>query len=32
MLGEEEKFVDMLFYNIQIKCYVVVEVKTGKFD
>lgn len=27
-----ERFVDMLFYNITLHCYVVVEVKTGEFD
>ena len=27
-----EKFIDMLFYNTQRHCYVVVEIKTGKFD
>ena len=27
-----EQFVDMLFYNIALHCYVVVEVKTGEFD
>lgn len=27
-----EQFVDMLFYNITLHCYVVVEIKTGEFD
>ena len=31
-VAEVEKFVDMLFYNTQRHCYVVVEIKTGKFD
>ena len=31
-VGETEKFADMLFYNVRLHCYVVVEVKTGKFD
>ena len=31
-VGETEKFIDMLFYNTQRHCYVVVEIKTGKFD
>lgn len=31
-VGEVEKFIDMLFYNTQRHCYVVVEIKTGKFD
>lgn len=25
-------FVDMLFYNLNLRCYVVVEIKTGKFE
>lgn len=28
----EEKFIDMLFYNVPLHCYVVVEIKTGKFN
>ena len=32
LIGETEKFIDLLFYNIRLHCYVVVEVKTGKFD
>ena len=31
-VGRTEKFLDMLFYNTQRHCYVVVEVKAGKFD
>ena len=31
-VGETEKYIDMLFYNTQRHCYVVVEIKTGKFD
>lgn len=31
-VGDTEKFIDMLFYNTQRHCYVVVEIKTGKFD
>lgn len=31
-VGEVEKYIDMLFYNTQRHCYVVVEIKTGKFD
>lgn len=26
-----EQFIDMLFYNISLHCYVVVEIKTGEF-
>lgn len=32
MIGETEKFIDLLFYNIKLHCYVVIEVKTDKFD
>ena len=32
MIGGEERFIDMLFYNVKMHCYVVVEIKTGKFD
>lgn len=31
-IGEVEKFIDMLFYNIKLHCYVVLEVKVTKFD
>lgn len=31
-VGETEKFIDMLFYNTKRHCYVVLEVKPGKFD
>lgn len=30
--GETELFADMLFYNTHLHCYVVVEVKTEKFE
>lgn len=32
MVGEKEKFLDLLFYNTKAHCYVVVEVKAGDFD
>ncbi len=31
-IGETENFIDLLFYNLQLSCYVVVEVKTGAFN
>lgn len=31
-IGETENFIDMLFFNIKLKCYVVLEVKVTKFD
>lgn len=31
-IGDTEKFIDLLFYNLNLSAYVVVEVKIGKFD
>ena len=31
-IGATENFIDMLFYNIRLHCYVVVEVKVKEFD
>lgn len=31
-IGAKEKFIDLLFYNLSLSCYVVVEVKIGEFD
>lgn len=31
LVGETELFIDMLFYNIRLHAYVVIEIKTGKF-
>ena len=31
-MGETENFMDMLFYNIKLHCYVVVEVKIREFE
>lgn len=30
-VGDTEQFMDMLFYNLKLRCYVVVEVKTTPF-
>ena len=30
-IGDTENFIDLLFYNLRLSCYVVVEVKIGKF-
>lgn len=30
-LEGEDYFLDMLFYHVKLKCYVVIELKTGKF-
>jgi len=32
MVGKTEQFVDMLFYNISLHCYVVIEVKITEFE
>ena len=29
-IGQEERFMDMLFYNLNLRCYVVVEIKVDK--
>lgn len=31
-IGKTEKFLDMLFYNLNLRCYVVIEIKTTEFD
>ncbi len=30
-IGETEQYIDLLFYHITLRCYVVIEVKTGEF-
>lgn len=32
VVGETEQFLDMLFYNTKLHCYMVIEVKTEKFE
>ena len=31
-VGNTEQFLDMLFYNTKLRCYVVIEIKTGQFE
>lgn len=31
-IGETENFIDLLFYNLKLRCYVVIEVKIDKFE
>ena len=31
-IGEKENFIDMLFFNINLRCYVVLEVKITEFE
>lgn len=30
-VGEKEFFIDLLFYHLKLRCYIVVELKTGEF-
>ena len=32
LIGEKEKFMDMLFYNLNLRCYVVVEIKVDELE
>ncbi|WP_156285783.1 PDDEXK nuclease domain-containing protein [Oceanivirga salmonicida] len=32
VVGNTEEFIDMLFYNIKLKCYIVIEVKVRDFN
>lgn len=31
MISNSEYFIDLLFYHLRLRCFVVVELKTGKF-
>ena len=31
-IGETERFIDLLFYHLELRCYVVIELKAGKFE
>ena len=31
-IDEKEKFIDLLFYHLQLRCYIAIEVKTEEFD
>ena len=30
-IGENDHFLDMLFYHLELRCYIVIELKAGKF-
>lgn len=30
--GEQDLYIDLLFYHLKLRCYVIVELKAGKFD
>ncbi|MCL2335037.1 MAG: PDDEXK nuclease domain-containing protein [Endomicrobia bacterium] len=32
MAGKKELFIDMLFYHLKLRCFIVVELKAGEFD
>jgi predicted nuclease of restriction endonuclease-like (RecB) superfamily len=31
-IGETERFIDLLFYHLELRCYVVIELKATKFE
>ena len=31
-IGEAERFIDLLFYHLELRCFVVIELKAGKFE
>ncbi len=31
-VGTKERNIDLLFYNLELRCYVVIELKTGEFE
>src|SRR5437588_5575017 len=31
VVGEEDYYLDLLFYHIRLRCFVVIELKTGEF-
>ncbi len=31
-LGGDDFYLDLLFYHIKLKCYIVIELKSGKFE
>lgn len=32
MAGEQDLYIDLLFYHLKLRCYIIVELKGGKFD
>ena len=30
-IGNDDYYIDLLFYHTRLRCYVVIELKTGKF-
>ena len=31
-IGETERFIDLLFYHLELRCFVIIELKTSKFE
>ena len=31
-VGEDDLYIDLLFYHLKLRCFVVIELKTGKFE
>jgi len=31
-IGRKERFIDLLFYHLELRCYVVIELKAGEFE
>jgi len=31
-IGETERFIDLLFYHLDLRCFIVIELKAGKFE
>jgi len=31
-IGKKERFIDLLFYHLDLRCYVVIELKAGEFE
>jgi predicted nuclease of restriction endonuclease-like (RecB) superfamily len=31
-VGKKERFIDLLFYHLELRCYVVIELKAGEFE
>jgi hypothetical protein len=32
MVGKKEMFIDLLFYHLELRCYIVIELKAGEFE
>ena len=32
MAGQQDLYIDLLFYHLKLRCYIIVELKGGKFD